>query len=185
MVAKPKKLILWTGPRHSGKTTRAEGLVKTALKAGFNVAGLLAPSLYRNGKLIGFDALHIQKQTRKPLNRWDSNEAQTKYFEFIPEGLKLGYSALSETSTEFADLIIVDEFGPLELDGRIWREAVDSLLACSNGLILLVVRQELVRKVHQLYTDIPSQELPANEPESTDKVINILKNHRQLHWIAK
>jgi len=185
MLTSQKKLILWTGNRHSGKTTRAADLAREAYKTGFNVAGLLAPSLYHNSTLIGFDAFDLKNNSRTPLARRNHGETQTRQFKFIPEGLQFGYLALSEKATKSVDLIIVDEFGPLELDGRIWRKNVDSLLSRSNSTILLVVRQELVKTVRRLYTDIFCRELAANEPESISTVIDILKKHRQLHRAGK
>lgn len=171
----PKKLVLWTGPRHSGKTTRALGLVKKVREAGFSVAGLLALSLYHNNKLIGFDAYDLHNESRKPLAGCDSEASTTRRFSFYAEGLRLGSNALSEASTKYSDLVIIDEFGPLELDGRIWRKAVDSLLLHSNSMILLVVREELTEEVHNLYSEIPYQKVAANKPESIDIIINILK----------
>jgi len=86
---------------------------------------------------------------------------------------------LSPASTKFTELIIVDEFGPLELRGDGWRKDVDSLLALSNALILLVVRRELAHRVQELYAGVPSRILPAIEPESIDKIITSLKNRRR------
>jgi len=50
------------------------------------------------------------------------------------------------------------------------------LLALSDALILLVVRRELADRVQELYAGVPSQILPAIEPESIDKIITSLKN---------
>jgi len=46
------RLILWRGARHSGKTTAAGKLAEQARDEGFRVAGLLAPSIYVNGRLV-------------------------------------------------------------------------------------------------------------------------------------
>ena len=174
-VTSRKNLIFWTGPKHSGKTTRAVELVQAARREGFSVAGFLAPSLYRNGKLIGFDVLELQNNTCVPLARREEGLG-TKQFTFIEDGIKLGKNALSIIATNNADLIIVDEFGPLELEGKLWRKNVDVLLARSDSIILLlVVRKELVKEVSLLYTDFLRKELVASEPESIDEVINILK----------
>lgn len=175
----PTKLILWTGEKHCGKTTSAAKLVETARGEGFNVAGLLAPALYRNGELSGFDAIDLRNETRAPLAKRSTDAGKTERFTFLPEGLKLGNAALSATAAKSANLVIVDEFGPLELDGRGWRENVDSLLASSGALILLVVRQELANAVRQVYTDFPCRNLAATEPESIDKVIGMLRDCRR------
>lgn len=174
MVSNRDKLILWTGEKHSGKTTSAANLAKITRDEGFNVAGLLAASIYSDGKLLGFDALDLYSGVRVPLARRKAGR-----FTFFDDGLKFGNAALSTTATKSADLVIVDEFGPLELDGQLWRENVDSLLASSKALVLLIVRQELANKVRRVYTDFPCRNLAAIEPESIDKVIGMLRHHRQ------
>ncbi len=179
MVAIRYKLVLWTGQKHSGKTTSAAGLVNVAREDGFNVAGLLAPSLYRNGELLGFDVLDLRNGTRVPLARRKTGGSKTGRFTFLPNGLKLGNAVLNATATKTADLVIIDEFGPLELNGRGWRDDVDSLLASSNALILLVVRQELADSVWRLYANLPGRKLNAIKPKSIDIVIKILRHCRQ------
>lgn len=182
MVLMQNKLVLWTGKKHSGKTTAAARLAKTARAEGFVVVGLLAPSTYRNGRLTGYDVLDLRNKNRVSLVHRKTDGNKTERFTFISDGLKLGRDALSPAATESADIIIVDEFGPLELRGDGWRRDVDSLLALSDALILLVVRRELADQVQELYAGVPSQILPAIEPESADKIITSLKNrcHHQI-----
>jgi len=178
MVATQNRLILWTGPKHCGKTTSAANLARIARAEGFNVAGLLAPSLYRNSKLLGFDVLDLQNQTRAPLARLKISQSKAGPFTFIADGLKLGNAVLSAEATKSADLVIVDEFGPLELNNEGWRRNVDSLLISSNAVILLVVRRELTDIVQQVYEDVPCREFAATEGNSIDEVITMLKNRR-------
>lgn len=175
MVSTRNKLILWTGEKHSGKTTGAANLVKTARGEGKKIAGLLAPSIYSDGELLGFDAVDLRNENRIPLAR-----RKTGRFTFFDTGLKFGNAALSTTATKSADLVIVDEFGPLELKGQLWRENVDLLIVSSSSLILLVVRQELADEVRRTYRDVPCRRLAANESESIDKVIEMLRDRRKL-----
>ena len=169
---------MWTGPKHSGKTTGATKLAQIASAEGFNVAGLLSPSLYRNSKLLGFDVLDLHSQTRAPLARRKTSQSKAGPFTFIADGLKLGNAALSAEATKSADLVIVDEFGPLELNNEGWRKNVDSLLISSNAVVLLVVRRELADTVRQVYANVLCQELAATEGNSIDEVITMLKNRR-------
>ncbi|MBN1974513.1 MAG: hypothetical protein JW787_12815, partial [Sedimentisphaerales bacterium] len=171
-------LILWTGPKHSGKTTRALDLVNSARKEGFRIAGLLAPSIYNDGILNGFYAYDLVSALKKPLAKRNNDIQGKRHFTFLSEGLKIGLKALSKNSIENADLIIVDEFGPSELSGRIWRKSVDSMLSYGNIITLLVVRQELVEDIIKLYSHIPYEQIAANETGSIAKVINILKYHK-------
>jgi nucleoside-triphosphatase THEP1 len=180
MVLIRNKLILWVGEKHSGKTTSAANLARSARDEGFNVAGLLAPSLYCNGRLTGFDVLDLANGKRAPLARRQTNPGKTGPFAFMTDGLKFGNAALSAKATKSADLIIVDEFGPLELNGDGWRKNVDSLLTSNDAVILLVVRRELAGEVRQLYADTPCRELAATEPSSIDDGLTMLKDRRRL-----
>lgn len=173
-------MILWAGEKHSGKTTALADLVRIAHEEGFNVAGILAPSLYRDGRLMGFDVLDLRDGTRAPLARRETKAGAKAPFTFVDEGLRLGTAALSEEATESADLIVVDEFGPLELSGRGWRSGVESLLAGGNPAVLLVVRRELVDAVRRMYEDFRCRSINAGEPGAFEKVIGMLSCRRRL-----
>jgi len=177
-MAEMPTIILWTGPKHSGKTSRALDLVNSARKEGFRVAGLLAPSVYKNGQLTGFYVYDLKNASQKQLALCNKNEKRKKHFTFLPEGLKVGLKALSKNSIENADIVIVDEFGHFELSGRIWRKSINSILSFSNNTILLIVRQELIEAVIKLYSNLPCEQITANEMDSIKKVINILKKRK-------
>jgi nucleoside-triphosphatase len=180
MVSNQNRLILWTGPKHCGKTTSATHLTQMVLSEGFTVAGILEPSLYNNGELIGFDILDLQSQKRTPLARRNKEKSSTGSFDFITDGLKFGHAVLSSEAIKFADLIIIDEFGPLEVKGQGWRRNIDSLLSSSNAVLLIIIREELKDTFRQLYPDLSCQELKAIEKNSALEVITILKNKRQI-----
>jgi len=174
-----RKLILWTGKKHSGKTTIAARLVKAACDKGFRVAGLLAPAVHHDSTLTGFDAVDLQTRQRAPLARYNGSGGTTGRFDFLAEGLRLGNASLSPASTNSADLVVVDEFGPLEMNCQGWRRAVDLLLQSSEAIILLVVRRELAEQVQHLYENIPNVRIAAADLESIDTVISILEGRRQ------
>ena len=176
------KLILWTGEKHSGKTTCVAGLVKAARAKGFNVAGILAPSLYRNGRLMGFDILDLRNGDRTSLARRRTDTTKMSPFVFIDEGLRLGHTALRRAVVEYADLVVVDEFGPLELCGQGWRSSVDSLLASITATLMLVVRCELVDQVQHIYADFHAWNINGTEPNSFYEIIDILSRRRRLRW---
>ena len=111
MVSTRNKLVLWTGEKHSGKTTRAAKLVEIARGEGFNIAGLLAPSLYRDGELLGFDAIDLQNETRAPLAKRNTDTGKTIRFTFLPEGLKLGNAALRQRPLNPPILLLLTSSG--------------------------------------------------------------------------
>jgi len=168
-------LFLWTGPKHSGKTTAVAKLACTAKRHGFRVAGLLAPSIYRDGRLIGFDALDLQSGARSPLAVRRDEPGDVGSFHFLEEGLRLGNHALDAATIDGADLVVVDEFGPMELAGRGWRRAVDSLVHAGTTHLVVVVRREMADAVRVVYANAPSRLLDATALESIDEILRSLR----------
>jgi nucleoside-triphosphatase THEP1 len=173
------KLILWTGPKHSGKTTSAAKLAEHARGEGFRIAGLLAPSVYVNGSLTGFEVWDLSTGCRTLLTKRHPGTGKSRRFTFTRSGRRLGKDALTVNKTKPADLVIVDEFGPLELAGRAWKKCVDSLMTATNALKVLVVRDELVKKVQNVYPNISCERLPADDPQSITTVLKILRSLRK------
>jgi len=184
------QLILWTGQKRSGKTTQAGALVQTARGEGFSVAGILAPSIVLGGELVGYDVVDLQQGTRAPLARRKRDSGAVGRFTFLAAGLELGRTALGRESTRSADFIVVDEFGPWELDGGGWRKNVDELLAAAPaasfptkfgtaGAVLLVVRDQIVGLVQKVYSYVPAIRLAAGGPDSAGRVIELLRSRRQ------
>jgi len=174
----PPSIILWVGPKHSGKTTSAACLVQTVRDAGFAVAGCLAPSVYANNSLLGFDVVNLRSGERGPLARRETGPGPDRKFRLITEGLGIGNEALNSIATQDADLIVVDEYGPWELTFQGWRTAVDRLMTSTDAVLLLVVREELVDAVQTLYGAVPTRRLVATQQKSIDEVLAVLRNNR-------
>jgi len=172
---KQSRCVLWTGEKHSGKTTALAGLISTLTQHGFAVGGILAPSIYADGELVGFDIVDIAAGSRKQLLVRDSSSSGTIPYRYSRQGLKLGHLALSSAASRALDLVIVDEFGPLELDGQGWRSDVDTLFEKTSLPILLVVRCQMVDKVTKLYAGSLSFSLEAQAPNSTNRILAWLK----------
>jgi len=171
------RLILWRGARYSGKTTAAAKLAEQARDEGFRVAGLLALSIYVNGRLRGFEALDLRSGARTVLASCGKKTGEGR-FVFTKAGLRLGRNALNVEAVKSAELIIVDEFGPLELAGNGWRRSVDLLLTSTDGLVVLVVRDEVAEEVKKLYAAIDSKQFIAG-PQSVTNVIETLRKLRR------
>ena len=163
------RLILWTGPKHSGKSAAAAELARRAAAVGFAVAGILAPSVPG-----GYDLLDLRSAARTPLaRRGRDGDQRAGRFAFCAAGLDAGAGALDAAVD--ADLVIVDEFGPLELAGGGWRAAVDGLIRSARGTILLVVREELAATVGELWSDGDIATIDALAPEAADRVLDLLQ----------
>ena len=73
-------------------------------------------------------------------------------FYFNPEGMLMGKNILEDPLINNNDLIVVDEIGPFELEGKIWAESLTRLLAMRSSPVLLVVREQLVSRVIQQWS---------------------------------
>jgi nucleoside-triphosphatase THEP1 len=172
------RLIFWTGPKHSGKTTAAGELAMRARDAGICVAGLLAPAVYESDRLVGFDAVDLRtgEQVSRASRRKQTGQAGG--FRFTKQGRALGKAALDISAVGSAELVIVDEFGPMELGGKGWREETDLLLAETDAVVLLVVREELVQEVERLYGDYGGRKIAAAGKDSIERVMDMLRQRR-------
>jgi nucleoside-triphosphatase THEP1 len=84
--------------------------------------GVLLPKVYRQGLRIGYDARRLPNGERIPFARIEGHEpAEWSFaerigpFSFSSAGLHCVNAWLSEAAVQTAELIIIDEVGPLEL----------------------------------------------------------------------
>ncbi|MBN1766051.1 MAG: DUF2478 domain-containing protein [Sedimentisphaerales bacterium] len=173
------QVIFWRGPKHSGKTSAAAGLADFIQAQGFRVAGFLSVSIYEDSELVGFDLLDFATRVKTPLARNhempDSAENTGKFF-LSRAGLEAGIKILTAPATCRSDLVIVDEFGPLELEGRGWRNSLEALMSEASGVILVVVRDELIEQVASLYSHKNTLVLLYNSPCAQQDISDLVRN---------
>jgi len=136
-------VIIITGPIGSGKTTQLEEWVKTQK----NIGGILMP--VRSGKRFFFN---ISSGEEYPA------EADDKETDIIGIG-KFRFSARSfnrangEILNSFENFctVIIDEIGPLELNGKGFAPVLRTILEDKNRLneidLILVIREGMVEPV--------------------------------------
>ena len=95
--------------------------------------------------------------------RVESGAGHVGPFAFTADGPAFGNAALTSPAARTAALVIVDEFGPLELRGDGWRTAADQLISSFRGVLLLVVREALADDVLQLYARCRPDPIRATE----------------------
>ena len=169
------RLVLFTGDRHAGKTTAAAGLAQTLQEQGFKVGGFLSLSCYEDQELKGYDLFDLTGQKRMPL-AWEStgNEAGHRRFEFNDDAFEYVHKHLLNKEISEADLVIIDEFGPLEIEWGGFREAVDELLVHKPICLLIVVRNRILEEVKRLYQRFDPVVVEALQDGATQEVMNVL-----------
>jgi len=150
------EVVIWTGGRHWGKTTAAVDLVGRTHAAGWHAAGIFSVAVHEDARLTGYDLVEAGGRGGRPLARRGrpvagGGDEGVGDFLFLADGLAYGRGVLASERVLTADLVVVDEYGRLELAGGGWRSSVDRLVNDAAGVILLVVRRSLATETEQLY----------------------------------
>jgi len=158
------KVFIVTGEKGRGKTTLVKAVIKRLRGQGITAAGILAPELVEEGERTGYYVHNIETGEEVVLCRRSdgmpdvtptNNDQDTltlrssgarRPFVFIQEAIAFGESALDISSDSFSRpcIVIIDELGPFELDGKCWAAAMDRLYGTWTGPMLWVVRQSLI-----------------------------------------
>lgn len=141
-------MILLTGDRHSGKTGFILELARQTRCRGRRVAGIACPGLWKNNLRNGFELLELDTGRRHLLSMRVPGLRPIPYM-FDALSMEKGKNALSIPRCHGADLIIVDEVGPLELKGQGWAPCLHNLLQLSEPLQVWVVRRSLAKQVRE------------------------------------
>ena len=135
-----------TGPVHTGKTTLLKNILLPLGKQGLSIDGYLSEAVRKQGSTLGYDLYDLREDRYYPFIRKEGQEDWQSIgpFFFLPETLDLAKSIISRSAK--ARLCVVDEVGPLELDGKgVW-PAIADVFRSSKGDFLLVVRDTILEK---------------------------------------
>jgi len=143
-------IFILTGAIHSGKTSFVERLVRELREQKVQVKGFLSKSVMRDNEIVGYDLLDLAKDRSVPFIRKKGQKDWQKigsYF-FIPDVLDKAQSII--LSTQEAGLLVVDEIGPLELEGRGLWPALKQVIIKPSLNFLLVVRKNMLEDIFKL-----------------------------------
>ncbi|CAM3156442.1 hypothetical protein SPAN111604_07250 [Sphingomonas antarctica] len=138
-----RRVILLSGPTHSGKT----GVLSSTVRRP-GVAGILAPDLHyrrilEDLKSGEFERFQMHETDDEPVVTIGPYRFRTAAFDWAN-------GRLTAAAKSDSPIIVVDEVGPLELRGEGLRPALDTVLARGHGTTILVVRDSLIGQVEAL-----------------------------------
>jgi nucleoside-triphosphatase THEP1 len=155
-MGKAARLIL-TGESGCGKT-RTCRMVADGLRArGWTIAGVLSPGVWWAGERVAIDALDLRSGEVRRLAERREGEGEamgpaTAGWLFRADTLSWCNALLQNVGT--ADLLIIDELGPLELErGQGLMQGVLAADAGRFGIGLLVVRPRLLTAAQTRWPD--------------------------------
>lgn len=166
-------LGILTGWRGRGKTTWCSALASVARARGLAVAGLLSPAIFDTDSLPVAERIKLRIDlvdlatgySRVLATPGDPHaEGHGMRWHFIQETIAWGNAALS--SADAADLVIIDELGPLELThGRGLTAGVALLDEHRYSCAVAVIRPELVAQAQARWPEAVVLTVPAWDDE--------------------
>jgi nucleoside-triphosphatase THEP1 len=167
-----RAVVILSGPGQSGKTTLLAALVNRLRREGLKVAGILAEGLWETGIRSGFDLTDLSDSSSTPLcrRRADNGPQSGIPFDFFEDGFAAGIKALSPERCAGADVVVVDEIGFLELDGKGWSPVLRPLLELDGAVHVWVVRHKLLEAVRAVWGLATAQVVTVEGPDALNRL---------------
>jgi len=143
------KIHILTGPVHSGKTSRLLNWADSLQ----SVDGIAAP-LINSSRYLQRISTNRKKLLQIPVNSAVLDTEKVGTYHFLKDVFAWGRKILLDCAAKNLDWLVVDEVGPLELNGSGLEPAVSEILNCADcsaNNILLVVRDSLLSPVIEQY----------------------------------
>ncbi len=146
-------VFMITGEVHEGKTTFVEKIISLLRAKNIYVTGFLSKGHFYQGKRQAFSLYNISTERSVPLAKANEMEGWLKFrsFWFNPRALTLGNQILSFACKDSSDIIVIDEVGPMELDGQGWHTSLLKLSTLTSQVQIWVVRNSIIEEVIQKY----------------------------------
>jgi nucleoside-triphosphatase THEP1 len=146
------RIALVVGPRNSGKTGYAQAVVARARAAGLRVAGFFSEAEWEGGVKARFYLQDITDPGRRLLlasvDPGPGLDIRTGPYHLSGEAFAAADRSLRHW--EDADVVCIDEVGPLEMRGGGFRPALDHLFAGYRGTLLLTCRPSVAEELSRL-----------------------------------
>lgn len=159
------RALLLTGPIGAGKTQAVLALAEDLRRRGLRVGGVASPRVLAGGETVGYRVRDLGSGEERPLCSREPPGIPFRRFFFSPEGLEFANQVLTEAAE--AEVVLVDEVGPLELGGGGFAPGLRAALR-SRAFLVLTVRPSLLEEVRRWagVPEAPLLGLPPPSPEA-------------------
>lgn len=175
---KKQKISIITGTQGSGKTTFLQEMMFNLASKKVQVGGILAIGFWKNYERDFFELIDLKSKNsilfcqREPKDGWE----KLRHFYINPAGQKFGEAALDHEYLKNSDIVVIDEIGPFELNGKGWARSIQLILDNLPDMIMVwVVRKSLLDEVATYYNFQPLKVYHVEEICAEDVATDIIQ----------
>ena len=168
-------IFLITGPVQGGKTTFLAELCRVLEKRGLKTGGFLCPGSFDSGQRSGFSLLNTGTGEEVTMASVLKTKNWMKYrrFWFNPDAFNQGREWVRECLMQETQIIVIDEVGPMELEGSGWSDLLEALEKAPVPLQLWTVRENLLPEVMERW-GIPGDRVINIDKQSVDETADMI-----------
>lgn len=169
------KLYIITGEQGKGKTSFLSSLVDLLRKEAIPVGGILAKGEWTKNQRSGFQMVDIESGKEMPLAAVikKKNWIPLGKFFFNPKSISHGHTLLTGKQILEKPIVVLDEIGPFDLQGKLWSSGLYKLRNSYSGILILSVRNKLVQEVIQHWNLYHAEIIHPDRIKATDLVERI------------
>lgn len=169
-----KRLLFITGKPGIGKTTILLNAANELKNRGYRIGGMLSREVRQDGTRTGFEITDFATGQKGWLARTDqpSGPQVSKYRVNLHDLDQIGVNAIHNALKE-AQVIVIDEVGPMELFSKAFRQAV-KIAIDSQKLLVGVIHQRARDPIVDSIRDRSDAEIFEASIENRQRLHNIL-----------
>jgi nucleoside-triphosphatase THEP1 len=169
-------IFILTGAIHSGKTSFVEKIVRELKEEKVQIRGFLSKVVMRGNEIVGYDLSDLEDDCPIPSIRKKGREEWQRigsYF-FVPDALDRAKSLILKSQK--TGLLVVDEIGPLELEGQGFWPALKQVIIKPSLNLLLVVRRNMLEDVLKLVAPAEIKVYNLENQKTVSRLVDEIKN---------
>lgn len=178
------RVYIVTGEQGAGKTSFLFALVDLLKKEAIPVGGILAKGEWGKAQRSGFQLVDVSTGKGMQLAsvaRKENWMSLGKFF-FNPEAIAFGNALLTGYQKEEKAILVLDEIGPFDMQGKLWSNALHTIRKSFSGILILSVRKRLVQQVIH-HWNLPLVEIISvdrvNPGDLVEQIIEYLRNRHE------
>jgi nucleoside-triphosphatase THEP1 len=177
-------VFIITGDVSEGKTGFLVKLLHKLRDKELLIGGFYAPRIMQDGKTLGYDLVSVETENKLSFLRIQHNgePGGIGKFKIDTETLEQGKRILSTENCRKKDVVIIDEIGRLELQGRGWSSCLENLLAKPDLSLIITVREDLLNLVLEKFEIRNFFVYPVSETnitEAEESIVNRIAFHKK------